>query len=134
MRTHILAAAGIVVVTAAGLVAQQPPPPQPRTLVWVDRSGAEQPLSAPPQVYSNPRISPDGRRLSVSIETGQVEHVWTCDLPMCGNLAQFTKTGTVNSMASGRRTAADSPSTRMHRDRWWRPTGSPPTGAAHPNG
>jgi serine/threonine-protein kinase len=98
MRTHILAAAGIVVVTAAGLVAQQPPPPQPRTLVWVDRSGAEQPLSAPPQVYSNPRISPDGRRLSVSIETGQVEHVWTCDLPMCGNLAQFTKAGTVNSM------------------------------------
>jgi serine/threonine-protein kinase len=45
----------------------------------------------------------------VSIETGQAEHVWTCDLPMCGNLTQFTKTGTVNSMGiwtpDGRRLA-----------------------------
>src|SRR5687768_26682 len=109
MRIRIGAAFGLVVAAAAALLGQQAPPPQPRTLVWVDRSGAEQPLSAPPQVYSNPRISPDGRRLSVSIETGQSEHVWTCDLPMCGNLTQFTKAGTVNSMGiwtpDGRRLA-----------------------------
>lgn len=87
----------LVLATTSATVWTQQAPPSPRTMVWVDRSGAEQPLSAAPQVYSNPRISPDGRRLSVSIETGQTEHVWTCDLPACGNLTQFTKGGTVNS-------------------------------------
>ena len=83
--------------TSALVSGQQAPAPAPRTLVWVDRSGAEQPINVPPQVYSNPRISPDDRRLSISVETGPAEQVWTCDLPACSNLAQFTKAGTVNS-------------------------------------
>jgi Tol biopolymer transport system component len=45
----------------------------------------------------------------VSIEAGEAEHVWTCDLPACSNLTQFTKTGTVNSQGiwtpDGRRLA-----------------------------
>ena len=110
MTTRPIVIASLVVMAAGQVWSQQAPlPPAPRTMVWVDRSGAEQPLNAPPQVYSNPRISPDGRRLSVSVETGQTEHVWTCDLPACGNLVQFTKTGTVNSQGiwtpDGRRLA-----------------------------
>ena len=38
-----------------------------RTLVWVNREGTVEPFGAPPQGYSDPRLSPDGRRLAVSI-------------------------------------------------------------------
>ena len=97
MSTRVCVLALALVTTSAIVWTQETPGPAPRTMVWVDRSGAEEPLKAPPQVYSNPRISPDGRRLSVSIEAGQTEQVWTCDLPACSNLTQFTKAGTVNS-------------------------------------
>jgi serine/threonine-protein kinase len=36
-----------------------------RTLAWVDRSGAAQPLPAAPQPYLHPRLSPDGRKVAV---------------------------------------------------------------------
>ena len=82
--------------TVVTVSTQQPPPSAPRTLVWVDRAGTEQPVGAPARLYQNPRISPDGRRLAVSVgEQGQ-EHIWVCDLPACGNLTQFTKQGTTN--------------------------------------
>jgi serine/threonine-protein kinase len=37
------------------------------TLIWADRQGTEQALMAPPHVYNNPRISPDGARVAVQI-------------------------------------------------------------------
>lgn len=36
------------------------------TLVWVDRSGKEKPLKAPPDAYAFPRISPDKRKLALT--------------------------------------------------------------------
>jgi Tol biopolymer transport system component len=48
-------------------------------LVWVNRSGVEQPLAAPTHAYVNPRISPDGRRVAVGI-TEQEKQVWQYDL------------------------------------------------------
>ncbi|MFY9530270.1 MAG: hypothetical protein WAR24_15275 [Candidatus Acidiferrales bacterium] len=36
-------------------------------LVWVSRNGAEQPLAAPARAYMFPRLSPDGRRVAVTI-------------------------------------------------------------------
>jgi Tol biopolymer transport system component len=39
----------------------------PSTLVWVDRKGGEYALPAPAHVYYSPRLSPDGRRLAVTI-------------------------------------------------------------------
>jgi eukaryotic-like serine/threonine-protein kinase len=48
-------------------------------LVWVSRKGVEQPLAAPPRAYLNPRLSPDGRRVGVTI-TEQDSHIWTYDL------------------------------------------------------
>jgi hypothetical protein len=41
-----------------------------RSLVWVDRHGAVQPLPAAHQGYEFPRLSPDGRQLAVSITGG----------------------------------------------------------------
>jgi len=86
----------VLMVTSVTVSTQQAPPAEPRTLVWVDRAGNEQPLGAPARLFQNPRISPDGRRLAVSVGEQGAEHIWLCDLPACGNLTQFTKQGTTN--------------------------------------
>ena len=36
-----------------------------RTLVWVDRTGKEEPVAAPPRAYEHPRLSPDGTRVAL---------------------------------------------------------------------
>jgi hypothetical protein len=48
-------------------------------LVWVDRAGRETLLSASPGTYRHPRLSPDGRRLAVSLSGDIV--VWDFDRP-----------------------------------------------------
>jgi serine/threonine-protein kinase len=50
-----------------------------RRLVWVSRSGVEQPLAAPARAYRGPRLSPDGREVAVAVE-GQETEVWLYDL------------------------------------------------------
>jgi serine/threonine protein kinase/Tol biopolymer transport system component len=48
------------------------------TLVWVDRKGKEEPLSAEPGDYRGLRISPDGNKvaLSISMEGNQDIYIW----------------------------------------------------------
>ena len=47
------------------------------TLVWVDRKGQEQPISAPPSsTYGSPHISPDGRRIAL----GNQGQIWIYDI------------------------------------------------------
>jgi Tol biopolymer transport system component/predicted Ser/Thr protein kinase len=48
-------------------------------LVWVSHNGAEQPVAAPMRAYQFPRLSPDGRRVAVSISE-QEEQLWLFDL------------------------------------------------------
>jgi Tol biopolymer transport system component len=62
-----------------------------RRMVWVNRNGAGQPLSAPPQPYEIVRVSPDGRR--VAVELG--EQLWLYDLAR-DTLTRFTFEGTRN--------------------------------------
>ena len=50
-----------------------------RTLVWVDRAAHEEPLAAPPRAYRQPRLSPDGTRIAVSIQD-QEQDTWMWDL------------------------------------------------------
>ena len=53
------------------------------TLVWVDRTGAEQPTGISGPAYSIPRLAPDGRRLAVihgRIIAGGGGDVWLHDL------------------------------------------------------
>jgi len=50
-----------------------------RDLVWVDRSGREQPLGVPPRQYFNPRLSPDGKRTALVIQ-GVNDEIWTLDI------------------------------------------------------
>ena len=51
-----------------------------RKLVWLDRKGVEQPLSAPPRAYQTPRLSPDGLRVALVIQ-GANDDIWIYDIP-----------------------------------------------------
>ena len=42
----------------------------PRSLVWVDRAGKETPIRAPLRTDSEPRLSPDGARVALTIRDG----------------------------------------------------------------
>ena len=63
-----------------------------RTLVWVDRQGAVEPLAAPPRPYDNPRLSPDGQRLAVEIGESGNSDIWIYDIPR-GTLTRLTFEG-----------------------------------------
>jgi serine/threonine-protein kinase len=52
----------------------------PRTLTWVDRTGKEQPLTAPPRGYIYPRLSPDGKRIALDSFSGSARGIWIWDL------------------------------------------------------
>jgi len=62
-----------------------------RSLVWVDRSGAEQPFAAPQHSYESPRISPDGQRIAVTFD----DQIWQYDLSR-ETLTRLTFAGNVN--------------------------------------
>ncbi len=63
-------------------------PPPNRTIVWVDRGGAEQALGVPARPYRRPRLSPDGSRLAVMIDDDRPD-VWIFDLSR-GVLSRLT--------------------------------------------
>jgi serine/threonine-protein kinase len=50
----------------------------PRSLVWVDRKGHEEPIGAPPRAYGTPRLSPDGTRVAAEIYD-QDTAIWIWD-------------------------------------------------------
>jgi eukaryotic-like serine/threonine-protein kinase len=50
-----------------------------RTLVWVDRTGKEEPVAAMPRAYQQPRISPDGTRVAL-YSSDQDNDVWIWDV------------------------------------------------------
>jgi serine/threonine protein kinase/dipeptidyl aminopeptidase/acylaminoacyl peptidase len=51
-----------------------------RTLVWVDREGKEEAIAAEPGTYITPRISPDGKRIALSVQVRDKVDIWTWDL------------------------------------------------------
>ena len=53
--------------------------PTPRSLLWVDRKGQETPISAPPRLYAEPRLSPDGSRVALAA-ADQENDIWMWDL------------------------------------------------------
>jgi len=59
-----------------------------RQLVWVDRQGREEPLSAPLRAYAIPRISPDGTRVAVDARDEEYD-IWVWDLAR-GTLRRLT--------------------------------------------
>ena len=51
-----------------------------RRLAWVNRNGEEELLALPPGPYLGPKISPDGSRLSITIQDRDNSDVWSYDL------------------------------------------------------
>ena len=66
---------------------------QESTLVWVDRRGLTEPLPAPPGVYGNIRLSPDGRKVGVTVAPFNGTDVWIYDLTR-DTLTRLTFDGT----------------------------------------
>ena len=73
--------APLISLSSAGSVAYIPANLRPRqsALVWVDRTGLEQPTGASGGTYFQPRVSPDGRRVAVTVG-GDHDDVWLYDL------------------------------------------------------
>jgi serine/threonine-protein kinase len=51
-----------------------------RRMVWVDREGREEPFAAEPDHYFDPRISPDGSRVALTVVRSDNFDVWIYDL------------------------------------------------------
>ena len=64
-----------------------------RTLAWVDRKGVRQSLPAAPGSYFAPRISPDGKRVAISL-LGNNQGMWVYDLDR-GTLTRLTSGGVI---------------------------------------
>jgi serine/threonine-protein kinase len=81
------------VVSRAGSLVYAPggSDPTARTLAWVDRRGNVEPLAAPARAYADPRVSPDGRRIAITVR-GQRDDVWTYDIAS-NTLTQLTFDG-----------------------------------------
>jgi serine/threonine-protein kinase len=65
----------------------------PRTLVWVDREGREEPLPLPVRQYQGPELSPDGQRVAVTVFDGQSSDLWVYDVRSGASL-RLTQGGT----------------------------------------
>ena len=50
-----------------------------RQFVWVDQEGRQEVLPLPARPYFNPRVSPDGRRIAVTVVADQGRDVWVYD-------------------------------------------------------
>jgi serine/threonine-protein kinase len=51
-----------------------------KTLVWFDRSARMQSIGSTPRAYQAPVLSPDGRRVAVSVEGPASDDIWIGDL------------------------------------------------------
>ena len=65
---------------------------QEKVLVWVDRKGATQQVTEIKRDFQDPRLSPDGTRLSVTVYEGRQRDVWIYEISR-GILAPFTFEG-----------------------------------------
>jgi Tol biopolymer transport system component len=54
-------------------------PPQ-HALVWVDRTGREEPIGASGGTYAQPRLSPDGKRIAVVVRGDDQHDIWLYEI------------------------------------------------------
>jgi Tol biopolymer transport system component len=87
--------AGQFSVSSSGTLAYLPGgvfPARQRSLLWVDRKGAEQPVLRPQQSYSAVRLSPDGQRVAFGTLPLGDRNVWLADLHR-GSITRVTDDG-----------------------------------------
>jgi Tol biopolymer transport system component/predicted Ser/Thr protein kinase len=107
---YSLSSTGSLVYVSGGVQSAQ------SKLVWVNRNGREEPIAAPPHSYLNQRLSPDGRRIAVTI-TELESQIWLYDLSR-ETLTRFTFDGNENNAAAwtpdGKRIAFASTEGQVH--------------------
>lgn len=98
---YSVSSTGTLVYLAGGVATSQ------SRMVWVNRNGQEQLLPAVPHSYLNPRISPDGRRVTVTIAEPDPQ-IWVYNIAR-DTFTRLTFEGESNSTATwspdGRRIA-----------------------------
>jgi Tol biopolymer transport system component len=75
-------------ISNSGVLAYVPGSSPVHRLVWVDREGKIEPLNVEPRDYEEPRLSPDGKRVAVTIR-GDNPDIWVLDLTR-GSAARLT--------------------------------------------
>jgi len=65
----------------------------PRQLVWLDRSGKASPIGDARRRFEDPRISPDGRVVALTIRDENDSDIWTYDLTR-GTFSRITSSPT----------------------------------------
>jgi Tol biopolymer transport system component/predicted Ser/Thr protein kinase len=84
-----------VAASANGVLAYRTVPSEGHLrLVFTDRKGSEQPIAAPPHAYRNPRLSPDGQHIAVTIDEGGSQE-WLLDIAR-GTLSRLSFEGSYN--------------------------------------
>ena len=82
-------------VSASGMFVYLPgdlsPPPE-RSVLWVDRTGAERPVPGPPGTYSAVRLSPDGQRFAFGTLILGDRNLWVSDI-LRGSVTRLTDDG-----------------------------------------
>ena len=66
--------------------------PHQHALVWVDRTGREEPIGASGGTYAQPRLSPDGKRIAVVVRGDDQHDIWLYELGR-NNWNRFTTEG-----------------------------------------
>ncbi|HVX41957.1 MAG TPA: hypothetical protein VHB25_20515, partial [Gemmatimonadaceae bacterium] len=114
--------ASMAAMSPTGTLVYQPADAQ-GVLGWVDMHGAFTPLIAQPQAYAYPRISPDGKRVVVSIGSPGQNDVWVYDIASA-TLTRLTTGGAQNDRPEW---TPDSRRVLFRSDRgastaiWWQP-------------
>ncbi len=75
-------------ISGGGTLAYAPGSSPRHILVWVDRQGKVEPLVSEPRPYEEPRLSPDGKRIAVTIRTDNAD-IWVLDASR-GSSARLT--------------------------------------------
>lgn len=70
----VVSADGTLAYVPGGVAVETAP-----TLVWVDRQGRETSIPSPPRAYSEPRLSPDGKRIAVFTADQELD-LWLSDM------------------------------------------------------
>ena len=63
------------------------------TVVWLDRKGQATPALPEPDAYLEPRLSPDGNRLAISVMKSGDNDIWIYDLARGGTKLRLTSSG-----------------------------------------
>ncbi len=81
LASYAISADGLLLYAPGAVAASSTrTPTSPRSLVWIAPDGREELLPLPPRVYRNPRMSPDGQKIAVTVWTGAAEEdLWVYD-------------------------------------------------------